>query len=234
MRTREIDAASGILLDFDGPVCKVFAGLPAPGVAAELLALLHRLGGKLDADRAVNALSENWSSDPLAVLRASGQQAPSIVIALDEALRAAELAASTTAQPSIGVREFLSERAKRAQPVLIVSNNGEPAIRAYLSRHELSDLVTGIHARPIGRPDLMKPSPYLLQEAAKAIGQPARHLVMIGDSATDVAAARAANMTVVGIANKPDKVSRLIRAGSDLVVNSLADLLAAESVGDLT
>ena len=35
----DLVGAGPLLLDFDGPVCSIFAGYPAPRVAAELVAL---------------------------------------------------------------------------------------------------------------------------------------------------------------------------------------------------
>ena len=58
----EIDA---ILLDFDGPLCSVFAGYPAPEIAAELVELLQRQGVPLPP----RLTSE---TDPLEVLRWTG------------------------------------------------------------------------------------------------------------------------------------------------------------------
>jgi phosphoglycolate phosphatase len=36
-----VDSSTGVLLDFDGPVCSIFANLPAPGVAEDLRRVLR-------------------------------------------------------------------------------------------------------------------------------------------------------------------------------------------------
>ena len=48
--------------------------------------------------------------------------------------------------------------------------------------------------------------------------------VLVGDSATDVAAARAAGVACVGYANKPGKAERLAAAGADAIVTDMTDL----------
>ena len=72
MTTRTLDELASrtrfLLLDFDGPTCDVFAGLPAPVVAKRLLALV---GDPAIADR----LADN--DDPMQVLRAVGKLDPS-------------------------------------------------------------------------------------------------------------------------------------------------------------
>lgn len=57
-----LSAKTTILLDFDGPVCSIFANHPAPGVAAKLIATL--------ADAGVAIASElEDERDPLEVLK---------------------------------------------------------------------------------------------------------------------------------------------------------------------
>ena len=55
-----------LLLDFDGPVCSIFAGYPAPRVAAGLVALLHVEGIAMPPEI-------RGEGDPLAVLRWVGE-----------------------------------------------------------------------------------------------------------------------------------------------------------------
>jgi hypothetical protein len=55
-----------LLLDFDGPICSIFAGYPAPRVAAELVALL-------DVEGVAVPPEVRGEGDPLAVLRWVGE-----------------------------------------------------------------------------------------------------------------------------------------------------------------
>jgi phosphoglycolate phosphatase len=50
---------------------------------------------------------------------------------------------------------------------------------------------------------------------------------MVGDSTTDVHAARAAGVRAIGYANKPGKRERLARAGADAIVTDMASLVSA-------
>ena len=59
---RVIERTRDLLLDFDGPICSVFAGLPAPSVAARLRELLGSNGKPLPEAMA-------REDDPIEVLR---------------------------------------------------------------------------------------------------------------------------------------------------------------------
>ena len=75
----------------------------------------------------------------------------------------------------------------------------------------------------------MKPHPYPVLQALAALGaDPTTHAgsaVLIGDSRTDVDAARAAGIRALAYANKPPK-SRLL-ADADAVITSLEPLAHA-------
>jgi hypothetical protein len=48
--TSVLGRARAILLDFDGPVCSVFAGQPVHQIASELIKLLRRHGATLPTE----------------------------------------------------------------------------------------------------------------------------------------------------------------------------------------
>src|SRR6266540_5315612 len=86
--------ASAVLLDFDGPVCRIFAGYSASDVAAELVDLL-RAGG-ITVPSHVVALT-----DPLELLRWAGTHGtPSLTVLIEDALSAAEMRAVASAEPT--------------------------------------------------------------------------------------------------------------------------------------
>ncbi len=161
---READA---VLLDFDGPVCSIFAGLPASVVASRLKELLVREGVRLPQD--VEALD-----DPLKVLRRTADIAPELVDKVETALMANEVEAATCATITPGVREFLEACAEAGKPVAIVSNNSEPAIETFLALADLGEWVTAVSGRPIGEPEQMKPHPQSTLRACKALGSSPR------------------------------------------------------------
>ncbi len=223
MIVAEIDAADGVLLDFDGPVCSVFAGRPAPAIAREISSLLGERG-IVGADRV--------DDDPLAILRRCARSAPDLLGGAEDLLVAAEMEAVTTARPNSGAMRFLARRLQLGQPVAIVSNNSAAAIRYYLELHGLDELVRDVLGRPSGFPELMKPHPHLLIEAAAALGCEPQRLVMIGDSVTDVEAASAARVVPVGMALRPGRASALRRAGAVVILDSEFD--AAIAAGPAT
>jgi hypothetical protein len=61
-------------------------------------------------------------------------------------------------------------------------------------------------------PRLMKPDPFLLHEAIDALDGVPEAAVLIGDSTTDIEAARAAGIRVIGYLNKPIKHQTLSHA----------------------
>ena len=68
-----------------------------------------------------------------------------------------EVAAAHTTEPTPGAHDLLTSCKTAGRPVLIVSNNAEEAIRAYLARHQLEPFVAAVMARTLGKPELMKP-----------------------------------------------------------------------------
>jgi phosphoglycolate phosphatase-like HAD superfamily hydrolase len=99
---------------------------------------------------------------------------------------------------------------------------------AYLARRKLTSLVNGpIVGRAYAQPELMKPDPHPIRLALDELGVPAEAVLLVGDSTSDVVAARAVGINCVGYANRPGKQDRL--AGADVVLDdlqALADALA--------
>ncbi|MFC5818311.1 HAD family hydrolase [Nonomuraea harbinensis] len=211
---READA---VLLDFDGPVCSIFAGLPASVVASRLKELLIREGVRLPKD--VEALD-----DPLKVLRRTADIAPELVDKVETALMANEVEAATCAEITPGVREFLAACAVAGKPVAIVSNNSEPAIETFLALADLGEWVTAVSGRPIGEPEQMKPHPQSTLRACKALGVEPAQAVLIGDSGFDMHAAHNAGTRSIAYANDPGKAESLTQAGADAVTDNMAEL----------
>jgi HAD superfamily hydrolase (TIGR01549 family) len=170
-------------------------------------------------------------SDPLQILRwTAGIALPAVTRAVEDALRAAELRAVRTAIPTPGARELLSVAQERGRPVAIVSNNSAPAIEAYLDDHKLSEYLTSIIGREPYMPDRMKPNPEPILSAADALGVRPATCVLIGDSLTDITAARAAGAPVIGYANKPSKKELFAEAGADAIVTTM-DAIVTELTG---
>ncbi|MEV4093227.1 HAD family hydrolase [Streptosporangium saharense] len=203
-----------VLVDFDGPICSVFAGLSAPEVAQRLRAALLSNGERMSA---------SWESetDPLALLRHISVERPDLVAMTDAALTRLEEEAVQLARPTSGGEAVLRACADSGRTVWLVSNNASSAIRAYLNKHGLNSQVTGVFGRVPGDPASMKPSPRLLLDAMAAAGSVPAECVFIGDAVRDVEAGEAAGVSSIGYANKPGKNSSLAAAGAVAVVGSM-------------
>jgi beta-phosphoglucomutase-like phosphatase (HAD superfamily) len=205
--------ARTVLLDFDGPVCSIFARLPAPGVAAALTAVARRAGTEPPAGE----------DDPMEVLRRACAVSGPVGAVVEAALRAAEVRAAGTAEPTPGAAEFLRACRATGRTVVIVSNNSADAIRAYVAREALDGLVAHVEGRDPAHPALLKPDPYLVIRALRG-GSP-EAAVLIGDSPSDVLAAHAVGVAAIGYAAKPGKRERLTAAGADAVVTDMRALV---------
>ncbi|MBP0452402.1 HAD family hydrolase [Kitasatospora sp. RG8] len=206
-----------VLLDFDGPVCSVFAGLPAPEVARQLRE------GLLTAGEQAPAGAEE-ETDPLALLRLISEARPELTESTDAELAALETEAVRVARPTPGGESVLRAAARSGRLVSVVSNNGGAAITVYLAEHGLSGYVAGVFGRAPGDPSSMKPNPRLLLEAMEAAGTRPEQCIFIGDAARDVEAGKAAGIPTVGYANKPGKEEKLAAAGAIVIVDSMQAL----------
>ncbi|MFB9501375.1 HAD family hydrolase [Saccharothrix mutabilis subsp. capreolus] len=210
--------AKAVLLDFDGPVCSVFAGHPADQVASDLVELLRRRGTSIPAEL-------GSESDPMEVLRWSGIHSPENLIAVEDRLIHAECVAVESAEQTVGVGEVMHSIVASGRSVAVVSNNCEAAIAKYLGLHGLGGLPAFISGRAYADPALMKPNPHSLHVAIKVLGVSPADVILIGDTTSDVAASIAAGVKSIGYANKPGKAEALSLAGADAVVDSMAFLL---------
>ncbi|MBT1183500.1 HAD family hydrolase [Streptomyces sp. CJ_13] len=217
-----LGASRAVLFDFDGPICDVFRGLPAPSVADELARLLAQRAPCL-GDRA------RATDDPMEVHRISWEGGSALLAAVEGALTAAEIRAVRVAGPPVEGAELALRAAYDAKrPIAVVSNNSAACVVEFLEIHRLADLVAEVIGRPSLRPDLMKPAPYPLLTATNALGVEPAEAVLVGDAVTDIEAAKAAGVRSIGFANKPPKRAVLADAGADAIVldmRAVADAL---------
>lgn len=213
--------ARAVLFDFDGPICSVFAGEPAPGVARDLR---DRLA---EWDVAVQ-LNGELAEDPLEVLRAAVRFGDKVTRTADDLLTGAEISAARSAEPTPGGVESLRACRAAGLRVAVVSNNSAAAVNEYLEMHHLVDLVEVVIGREYGKPDLMKPHPKPIHDALKRLHIGPDVALLVGDSLTDVDGSRAAGIACIAYANKPGK-DRLLAAADAQVddMHVLADHLSA-------
>jgi len=220
---RVLDRTSHLLLDFDGPICNIFARLPAPTIAAELRNILRTEGASLPK----RLIDED---DPIEVLRLASTLEPALIGRVEAALSQAEITASQSAQPTPYARDVILACNRAGRAVAIVSNNSEAAVRNYLTIHRLTQHVGAIVGRTEHNPTRLKPDPHPILRAVKALGADPETCTLVGDSISDIEGAQAAAIFSVGYANKPGKREQLTRAGADAVITTMDDLVTALSV----
>ncbi|QHC25262.1 HAD family hydrolase [Streptomyces sp. GS7] len=220
--SKTLAGASAVLFDFDGPLCDVFAGMPAPKVAGELARKASAHDAALRAKLAA-------TDDPIEVLRLAFDADPEIGSEVDQALTAAEVEAVAVAgAPTAGAVAALEAVKAAGRRIAVVSNNSAECVRSFLARHLLDEHVREVIGRPVNRPDLMKPHPHSLLRAAELLEVSPSECVLIGDSITDIQAAHLAGGTAIGYANKPHKRDAFVEAGAEAVteyMKAIADAM---------
>ncbi|MBO0837179.1 MAG: HAD family hydrolase [Actinobacteria bacterium] len=204
-----------LLLDFDGPICSIFAGLPAPTVAEKLRKLIP-------ADRLPDEIKH--SSDPIEVFTYSATVSPALAERVEAKMADLEVAATATATPTPYVHEVMASCRQTSRIIGVVSNNSTRAVTAYLDRHGLSDYVALVIGRTNPDPALLKPSPHLIETVISGLQADRAASALVGDSLTDVEAAHHAGIASIGYANKPGKHDRMTQARAESVINSMAEL----------
>ncbi|KAB8192577.1 HAD hydrolase-like protein [Nonomuraea phyllanthi] len=214
--------AECVLLDFDGPICDIFAGLPAPRVAASLRSFLT------DHDVEIPAEIEAFD-DPLAVFRFSWQLGRDMSRITQDILTTLEVEAVKTAHPTPGAADVIRQSKRLGKSVAVVSNNSTMAVIAYLQRTHLREEIDYVSARVNPDPNFMKPNPHLVRQALERLAATPSATILVGDSMTDMEVCLATGVVAVGYANRPGKASQLEKAGANYVVTSMTKLLVTDS-----
>lgn len=209
-----LDTCEHVLLDFDGPVCSVFGTLANRTVAARLVPLL--------GPRVPRHIEEH--EDPFEVLRYAGGLGPNTASSVERGLSRQEVEAVSTAPATPGAAAAVRALHATGHSVTIVSNNGEAAVRSYLDQHALSQYVGDVVARTEPGSQRLKPNPYLLQQAILRIRTTPERCVMVGDSVSDIDAARSAGTAVIAYANKPGKREVFAGRSPDAIIDDMSEL----------
>jgi len=204
-----------LLLDFDGPICSIYAGFPAPTVAAQLRKLFP---GELP-DVIAN------TPDPIEVFSYSATIGDGLAARIEAEMTDLEVAAVTTAEPTPYVHEVIASALESGRTIGVVSNNSPRAVNAYLERHGLSDSIRLVVARTSHDPALLKPSPHLINEAIRGLDADPVSSTLVGDSFTDIEAAHRAGVASIGYANQLGKQKRMTELRAGAVIASMADLV---------
>lgn len=211
----DLTAYDAVILDFDGPMCDLFAGYPAATIAADLKQLL--------ADRDWPADAIPTTDDPHQILRLVRQQAPALTPEVEAALSAGELTAVQSSIETPGLAELIAHLEANHVPIAIASNNNAGAIRWWLQHRGYT--VEHVVGRDPENPARMKPAPDLLIEALALLHVEASYAAFLGDATTDAEASAAAGCNFIALANKPHKTQLFQGLDCMLIVTDLRQLL---------
>lgn len=216
----------GTLVDFDrtwGPAVRAVLRHLACGDDA-LYRKLAAVSGLVDGTRFQpdSPLIDEPTSD-FAVRWATLLERPADAAFLGEIDRL--LCEATTAQlTAIGdPKTILGELAGRGYQLGLVTNDAEATARAHVRKLGLDHLLTFVAGYDSGFGAKPAPGPVLAFSAA--VGVPTAEIVVVGDSALDVAMARSAGAKAVVVLTGP-KSSHLQQTGSDAIIASIAQLSA--------
>ncbi|MCX4763127.1 HAD family hydrolase [Streptomyces sp. NBC_01275] len=219
-----ITRARVVLWDFDGPICRLFAGHSAESVADGLVEWLQGRGlhGLLTE-------SERESLDPHVVLRAVDRRHPGsdLVAELEERLTQEELKATSSAMPTAYADPLIRTLTAVGLRLAITTNNSPRVVTQYLASRGLTSCFTPHFYGRTQDLHLLKPDPHCLNRALRAMGSAPATALMIGDTPSDFLAARTAGVPFLGYARNEHKEKLLRGAGATMVVNSLEPVLRA-------
>lgn len=190
VRTPNLSGVRAILFDFDGPLCDVFAKISPSSIAHRIQ---DSLGWQPDFD------------DPLDLLEHLADGDRQILAKVEDEVVASEVEAVNVAPDTSGGRECISACVQAGLEVAIVSNNSASSVSTFLERQGLLNLVSTIVGRAHAEPEKMKPSPWPLRVALEKLAITSAEAMMVGDSVSDIRAARSAGVRMVALANKPGK-----------------------------
>ncbi len=106
----------------------------------------------------------------------------------------------------------------------IVTTRGREQAEAFLNQHGLEGMFDALVTRETTW--RVKPHPGPIREAARRLGVPADRCAMVGDTTPDVRSARRAGARAVAVLSGFGERDELERAGADVVVESVSDLLS--------
>jgi HAD superfamily hydrolase (TIGR01662 family) len=208
--------AEYLLLDFDGPICALFAAYPAREVVLELTKILMHSDAPIPNSVAA-------SHDPFDVLRYAATVSPKLAHDVETHLRAREVEAAGSAAATRHADETIAAWRGTGRLVAIISNNSAVSVEAYLRNRGIA--VDVIAARISADPATLKPSPHLIVEAMRELAANPHACALVGDSTTDISAAQRAGVRSIGYANKPGKYDALTAAGADFVIDDMQALV---------
>jgi phosphoglycolate phosphatase-like HAD superfamily hydrolase len=111
--------------------------------------------------------------------------------------------------------------------IAIVSNNSGEAIQRYLTEHKLAEHVALVVGRPQGESSRMKPHPASILAALGSLDVRPDAAALVGDSVTDIEAAKQAGVSSIGFAKTPRRGGELAAARADVIIERMSELANA-------
>ncbi|HTE83365.1 MAG TPA: hypothetical protein VK821_01370 [Dehalococcoidia bacterium] len=138
--------ARHLLLDFNGPVCTLYAHQPEHLAADHLRAILAEHAAEIPENIAT-------TSDPLTVLAYAAATSPELAGRAEAELTRYELSAVATAQPIASSHDLISSARESHRTITVISSCSAQAVRAYLDRASLDEQVGLVIGRKEQDPD---------------------------------------------------------------------------------
>jgi phosphoglycolate phosphatase len=215
-----------VVFDLDGTLID-----SVPDIAAALNRCLANEGRESLPEQGVAKLVGGGARELVA--RALGSATPSTeidrILAKFLALYEAELVTHTRLYPH--ARDLLHELKAAAIPMAICTNKPQPLTHLILERLDLASYFAVIWGGETGKP--LKPDATCLRMVCEQLGVAPAETMMVGDSHTDIDAARASGCASIVISHGYEQ-RPLESLGADVIVSGLADagLEIARRMGD--
>lgn len=211
-----------VLLDFDGPLTRLLPGAEFRRVTAGALDVAVSRGVVPDAELV-------RERDHVQLLRLLAVRDPDAARAAEAWCTAQEVRAAAAARLTPAADEFVAAYHRRGVALAVVTNNAPRAVTAVLAHGSSLLAALPVYGREPAAPERLKPAPHLLLAAARDAGVAPHEAVMVGDSVSDVRAARAATMPCVGLSPDPQRRRELLAAGAGATATDLAALVPPPS-----
>jgi phosphoglycolate phosphatase len=204
-----------VVFDLDGTLID-----SVPDIAAALNRCLARESREALSEESVARLVGGGARE--LVTRALGAPTPTAIVdrayANFLAFYEAEPAARTRLYP--GARELLQSLRDVGLPLAICTNKPQTLTTLILERMTIAECFSAVWGGEAGRP--LKPAAECLRTVCSALGTTTAETLMVGDSHTDVDAARAAGCPVIVVAHGYEQRA-LESLGADAVVAGLPE-----------
>jgi len=207
--------ARHLLIDFDGPICDLWAGHPAALAADQLRKLLTDQDIQLPDTIAATPA-------PLAVLFYAATISPGLAATAEADLTGLELSAVPTAQLTGYADDVITSARESGRTATVISSSSERAVNAYLARNSLDGEVGLVVARTTHEPH---PVASLIEHATTALQASPAACMLVASSPASIDAATAGGTRTIGHARTPNDREHLSHTQASAVISSLADLV---------